>query len=88
MAMDKEKAPEVKAAPKPMQKAEAPKPVSSEAKVKFLFWFTGALSRFKGIKAHHMTSIRAYFKNLNLGEPETVEAYDKGLLKFGFRKKK
>lgn len=63
-------------------------PVKEELpKTKFLVWFSGALARFDGIQAHHMTAIRAYFLSMGLGEPETVEEYDQGLIKFGFGRK-
>lgn len=75
----------------PIQKlekaAEPPKPQAPE-KVKFLIWFVGAQNRFDGIQAHHMTTIRTYFRDIGLGEPETVEKYDQGLIKFGFGRKK
>lgn len=78
------KAPEVK--PQPIQKVEAKAPAPE--KVKFLVWFVGAMNRFNGVKAHHMTTIRTYFRDIGLGEPEMPEAYDQGLIKFGFGRKK
>jgi hypothetical protein len=83
------KAPEKK--DQPVQKlekaAESPKPQAPE-KIKFLVWFVGAQTRFNGIQAHHMTTIRTYFRDIGLGEPETQEDYDQGLIKFGFGRKK
>ena len=92
MATDNEKveakAPEKKAEPiQKVEKAEPPKPKAPE-KVKFLVWFIGAMNRFEGVQAHHMTAIRTYFRDLGLGEPETEEKYDQGLIKFGFGRKK
>jgi hypothetical protein len=88
-----EKEPEAKAAP--IQKVEAKTEAASamnlakpgETKVKFLVWFTGALKRFDNIQAHHMTTIRAYFQHLGLGDPQTQNDYDQGLIKFGFGRK-
>jgi hypothetical protein len=88
MATDKDKvdakAPEEKA--QPVQKVEA-KPKAPE-KVKFLVWFVGAMHRFQGVQAHHMTTIRTYFRDIGLKDPETPEAFDQGLIKFGFGRKK
>jgi hypothetical protein len=67
---------------------EAPSPKQPEEnKVKFLVWFTGALNRFHGVKAHHMSAIRAYFIGRGLGDPDKRSAYDEGLIKFGYPKK-
>lgn len=75
---------EVKVEPQPVVEV-APAP----AKVKFLVWFTEALARFQGVKAHHMSAIRAYFVgDLGLGEVATPEEFDNGLEKFGFGRKK
>lgn len=80
-------APVQKAKEKPVVSEESKLPKTSENKVKFLPWFTGALHRFNGVKAHHMTAVRAYFRDLGLGEPETSDAYDQGLIKFGYGRK-
>ncbi len=56
-------------------------------KIRFLVWFTGALVHFNGLQAHHLTTVRTYFQDLGLGDPETAETYDKGLIKFGYNKK-
>jgi hypothetical protein len=92
MATDKEKvdtkAPEKK--DQPIQKLEKMEESKAQApeKISFLVWFVGAQNRFQGIQAHHMTTVRTYFRDLGLGDPETQEAYDQGLIKFGFGRKK
>lgn len=63
------------------------KPAPPIPKVRFLVWFTGALDRFQGVKAHHMHAVQTYFASLGLAEPETIEVYDQGLIKFGYGKK-
>lgn len=71
---------------KPIQKAELPKP--SENKIKFMVWFSTALDRFKGLKPHHMSAIKAYFiRDLNLMEVTNPEVFDEAILKFGFGRK-
>jgi len=56
-------------------------------KVRFLVWFTGALDRFNGVKAHHLTTVQAYFKDLGLSGNQTIDEFDEGLIKFGYGKK-
>lgn len=59
-----------------------------ENKVKFLVWFSGALSRFEGLKPHHMSAIKTYFAvTLKMGELDTEDEFDKGLEKFGYGRK-
>lgn len=59
-------------------------PEAGENKVRFLVWFTEALTRFQGVKAHHLHSVQAFFTSLGLMASETIEAYDEGLKKFGY----
>jgi hypothetical protein len=66
-------------------KVAAPEP---EKKVKFLVWFTAALQRFEGLKAHHLTAVRSYFQSLLLPDPGLSSSYDEGLKKYGLKKKK
>lgn len=78
---------------KKMPEASSAQPVETklhkagETKVKFLVWFSGALDRFDGLKAHHLHSVQAFYKNIGLSDPETPKAYDEGMAKFGFRGK-
>ena len=52
--------------------------------VKFLVWFTTTLDKNSKVKPNHMSSIKAYFGNIGLGEAERSEDYDEGLKQFGF----
>lgn len=60
----------------------------SETKVKFLVWFSEALERFEDLKPHHMSAVKVYFSEIGLNDPDTPSAFDEGLFKFGFGRKK
>lgn len=72
----------------PIHAAPKVAPAPKAVKVKFLVWFTGAIGRFNGLKAHHMGSIQSFFSDsLKLGEVQTEAEFDMGLEKFGFGRK-
>lgn len=57
-----------------------------EDKIRFLVWFSKALESSEEMKAHHMSAIQAYFKDIGLSEYETPEAFENALVKFGYRR--
>jgi hypothetical protein len=72
----------------PVKAVPKAEPAPKVAKVKFLVWFTGAMGRFKDLKAHHMGAIQSFFSDsLKLGEVQTEAEFDIGLEKFGFGRK-
>jgi hypothetical protein len=88
MANEKVESKDVSAKPAEGKHKPAPVAAKPEEKVKFLIWFTLALKRFEGLKAHHLTSVRAYFKGLGLPDPGFPSAFDHALKVYGLQKKK
>ena len=69
----------------PSEKSSLEKP--GEDKIRFLVWFSKALETRGDMKPHHMSAIKAYFKDLGLSDSEVPSAYEEGLIKFGYRRK-
>jgi ribosomal protein L5 len=68
----------------PVSQLEVAKPqLKAEEKVRFLEWFSVSVDRFKGLKAHHMNEVRAYFIGINIPDPATFSAYDDGMKIYG-----
>jgi hypothetical protein len=88
MANEKVESKEGPAKPAEVKHKLAAAPAKPEEKLKFLVWYTKALDRFEGLKAHHMTAVRAYFKGLGVNDPATSSDYDHALKKYGLKKKK
>jgi hypothetical protein len=59
---------------------------AEEQKIRFLEWFSSSLNRFKGLQAHHMTAVRAYFIGIGIPDPAAPSAYDEGMEKFGLER--
>lgn len=58
-------------------------PAAPEEVVGFLTWFVSATDRNPKLKAHHMASVREYFKGRGLGESAKPSQYDAALKHYG-----
>ena len=64
------------------QPAKKKEPV--EVAVKYVNWFSVKLKKNDRLKAHHLNTVLAYFKNRGLTEQEVPSKYDKMLKEFGY----
>lgn len=58
--------------------------VAQPAKIDVTTWFSLKLKEHKKLRPGHYAPVVAFFKNKNLKEHETKEAFDKALKEFGF----